>query len=127
MSQGNAGEQEDMARLYAMVSDYFSLFSEPMRLQIMHAVCDSERNVSEVLAAVGGTQANVSRHLSAMHKAGVLSRRKERTQVYYAVADQNAVELCRTVCVHLAAKLDEERAHSKIRPRAVRKFMTQAV
>jgi DNA-binding transcriptional ArsR family regulator len=115
-------DQEDLNRLYAMVSEYFGLFSEPMRLQILHAVCDTERNVSEVLNVVGGTQTNVSRHLSAMHKAGVLSRRKEGTQVYYRIADQNAVELCRTVCVQLAARMDE----SRVKPRAVRKFMAQA-
>jgi DNA-binding transcriptional ArsR family regulator len=119
-------DQEDMQRLYALVSEYFGLFSEPIRLQILHAVCDAERTVSEVMQSVGGTQANVSRHLASMHRAGVLARRKEGTQVFYSIADANAVELCRSVCVHLASRLEEERTREKIRPRAVRKFMAQA-
>jgi DNA-binding transcriptional ArsR family regulator len=116
-------DQEELGRLYALVSEYFGLFSEPLRLQILHALCDAERSVGEVVNAVGGSQTNVSRHLSAMHRAGVLGRRKEGTLVYYAITDQNAVELCRTVCTQLAARMDEVR----LKPRAVRKFMAAAV
>jgi DNA-binding transcriptional ArsR family regulator len=120
-------DQEDLQRLYALVSQYFGLFSEPVRLQILHALCDSERTVSDVMQSVGGTQTNVSRHLASMHRAGILARRKEGTQVFYSIADQTAVELCRSVCVHLAARLEEERVKEKIPSRTVRKFMTHAV
>jgi DNA-binding transcriptional ArsR family regulator len=123
----STSDQEDLQRLYALVSQYFGLFSEPVRLQILHALCDSERTVSDVMLSVGGTQTNVSRHLAGMHRAGVLARRKEGTQVFYSIADQTAVELCRSVCVHLAARLEEERVKEKIPSRTVRKFMTQAV
>ncbi|HET7773247.1 MAG TPA: metalloregulator ArsR/SmtB family transcription factor [Burkholderiaceae bacterium] len=117
----------ELDRLYAMVSQYFGLFAEPTRLKIMHAVCDKELSVNEVLAAVGGTQANVSRHLMQMHRAGVLGRRKEGASVYYRIADENAVLLCRTVCVQLAARMDEVRAQDgPLADATVQRFMTRA-
>jgi DNA-binding transcriptional ArsR family regulator len=122
-----AGADPELDRLYALVSQYFGLFAEPMRLKIMHAVCDRELSVNEVLAEVGGTQANVSRHLSQMHRAGVLGRRKEGNSVYYRIADENAVLLCRTVCVQLAARMDEARASDgALSDATVERFMTGA-
>jgi DNA-binding transcriptional ArsR family regulator len=129
-SRANAADpahEGELDRLYAMVSQYFGLFAEPMRLKIMHAVCDKELSVNEVLAAVGGTQANVSRHLTQMHRAGVLGRRKEGVSVFYRVADENAVLLCRTVCVQLAARMDEVRAEDgALSDATVERFMTGA-
>lgn len=122
-----AGADPELDRLYALVSQYFGLFAEPMRLKIMHAVCDRELSVNEVLAEVGGTQANVSRHLSQMHRVGVLGRRKEGNSVDYRIADENAVLLCRTVCVQLAARMDEARAaDGALSDATVERFMTGA-
>jgi len=50
----------------------------------------------------GSSQANVSRHLMALHKAGVLQRRKEGVVVYYSIADNATVEMCQTVCAKIA-------------------------
>ena len=62
---------------------------------------------------VDSTQSNISRHLNLMYRAGVLQRRKEGTLVLYQVKEPTVVELCRTVCVHVAAKLDVVSARSK--------------
>ena len=40
-----------------------ALLAEPMRLRILHAICNDERSVSAIVAATGATQTNVSRHL----------------------------------------------------------------
>ena len=55
------------------------------RLKILHAICNSERSVSAIVAATGATQTNVSRHLALMHQAGVVSRRRDGNAVYYRV------------------------------------------
>ncbi|HWS74297.1 MAG TPA: metalloregulator ArsR/SmtB family transcription factor, partial [Quisquiliibacterium sp.] len=93
---------EDLGRVFETVSRYFSLLSEPMRLRILHSICDGERTVSEIVAETGATQTNVSRHLNTMYRAGVLTRRKESTFTYYGVADLALTDICRTVCVHIA-------------------------
>jgi DNA-binding transcriptional ArsR family regulator len=45
-----------------------------------------------------GNQANVSRHLTAMHEAGLLKRRPDGTSVYYSIADPIVFQLCDLVC-----------------------------
>jgi DNA-binding transcriptional ArsR family regulator len=94
-----------MEKVFARVADYFSVLSEPSRLRIMYAVCSGEKSVSEVVDLCGSSQANVSRHLSALHKAGILLRRKEGTTVFYSIADNATVEMCQTVCAKIAESL----------------------
>ena len=98
-----AAELSELEGLFEKVSGYFSLLSEPMRLKILHVLCNTELSVGEIVDALGATQANVSRHLNLMHRAGVLSRRKDGNLVYYTVCDDEAVQLCRTVSVNMAS------------------------
>jgi DNA-binding transcriptional ArsR family regulator len=95
--------------VFDAVAAYFSVLSEPTRLKIMHAVCNGEKTVSQIVAETGATQTNVSRHLGLMHRHGVLSRRREGTQVIYRVADPTMVELCRTVCNRIAGTIQERK------------------
>ena len=103
----------EMDPVFDAVAAYFSVLSEPMRLRIMHAVCNGERTVSQIVEATGATQTNVSRHLSLMHREQVLNRRKDGTQVYYKVADEAMLELCRSVCTRIAGAMDERKPLKK--------------
>ncbi len=94
-----------MELVFARVAEYFNVLSEPSRLRIMYAVCSGEKSVSQVIELCGSSQANVSRHLSALHKAGILSRRKEKTTVFYSIADNATVEMCQAVCSKIAESL----------------------
>jgi DNA-binding transcriptional ArsR family regulator len=96
---------EAMEKVFVGVAEYFNVLSEPSRLRIMYAVCSGEKSVSEVVDLCGSSQANVSRHLSALHKAGILLRRKEGTTVFYSIADNATVEMCQTVCAKIAEGL----------------------
>ncbi|MGD0059918.1 MAG: metalloregulator ArsR/SmtB family transcription factor [Verrucomicrobiia bacterium] len=79
----------------------FRILGEPMRLRILQAVCKEPRSVNEIVAAVGSTQANVSKHLALLAAGGVLARRKNGQCVYYAVKDKLAVKLCELVHAQL--------------------------
>ena len=97
---------DELDEVFAAVARYFGLLSEPTRLKILHAICTSEQSVSSIVAATGATQTNVSRHLALMHQAGVVSRRRDGSAVYYRVTDPDFVELCRTVCVRIAGRIE---------------------
>lgn len=101
----NKLSSESMEKVFARVAEYFNVLSEPSRLRIMYAICSGEKSVSEVLELCGSSQANVSRHLSALHKAGILLRRKEGTTVFYSIADNATVEMCQTVCAKIAESM----------------------
>ena len=98
-----------MDAVFDAVARYFALLSDPMRLRIMHAVCNSELSVGEIVTRTGGTQTNVSRHLNIMHERGALARRKEGSMVYYSVADRALVEMCRGVCERVTEEIDHSR------------------
>jgi DNA-binding transcriptional ArsR family regulator len=97
---------DELDEVFAAVAKYFGLLSEPTRLKILHTICSDERSVSAIVAATGATQTNVSRHLALLHEAGVVSRRKERNAVYYRVTDRVFADVCRTVCVQIAGRID---------------------
>lgn len=98
---------DELDPVFDAVAAYFSVLSEPTRLRIMHAICETEKPVSQIVEELGATQTNISRHLSLMHRAGVLSRRKEGNLVYYRVADASMIEICRTVCNQIAGRMDD--------------------
>ena len=96
-------------RCSRVVARYFGVLSEPTRLKILHTICQDERSVSAIVAATGATQTNVSRHLALMLAAGVVSRRRAGNVVYYRVAEPEFVDICRTVCVQIASRIDEQK------------------
>ena len=95
---------DDMHEVFESVARYFSVLGEPTRLRILHALCQEEKCVNEIIKVTGLAQANASRHLGLMYQAGMLSRRREGTQVIYKVADPLYVELCRTVTVQVIGR-----------------------
>jgi DNA-binding transcriptional ArsR family regulator len=97
----------DMNHVFGAVARYFGLLSEPTRLKILHTICSTEHSVTAIVNATGASQTNVSRHLSLLHQAGVVSRRKERNVVFYMVNDPTFAEICRTVCVQIASRIDD--------------------
>ena len=107
-------DSEQMVELFEEVASYFSLLCEPTRLKILHAVCNGERSVGEIVNAVGSTQANVSRQISMLYRAKILARRKEGTQIYYRVDDGRTIELCKAVCGRVAEKISAKHAIAQV-------------
>ena len=105
-SPSRTNPTDELDEVFAAVAKYFSLLSEPTRLKILHAICSDERSVSAIVQETGATQTNVSRHLALLHQAGVVGRRKERNAVYYRVTDRVFADICRTVCVAIAGRID---------------------
>lgn len=87
-----------MDEVFESVARHFAMLAEPSRLRILHVICQKEASVGEIVASSGMSQTGVSRHLNLMYQTGLVSRRREGSQVFYAVADPVLVDTCRTVC-----------------------------
>jgi DNA-binding transcriptional ArsR family regulator len=98
---------EELDELFESVAGYFRLLAEPTRLKVIRAICRDERSVTDIVNETGITQSNVSRHLNMLYTAGVVSRRRTGNVVSYKVSDPILLELCRMVCVRIAAGADE--------------------
>jgi DNA-binding transcriptional ArsR family regulator len=95
-------------RVFASAAQLFAVLSTPLRLKIISAVCEKEKHVSELLAQIDTTQPNMSQHLAALHRKGILSRRREGAQVFYGLQSERVATLCRAVCTQVAIELEEE-------------------
>lgn len=84
------------------VARHFRLLGEPMRLKILQALCSKPRTVNEIVAAVGASQANVSKHLALLAAADILTREKDGQCVYYGMKDPLTLKLCELVHTQLA-------------------------
>lgn len=107
MPEVKVAETSDQDRVFESAAELFSLLSTPVRLRIISAVCNGERNVSELLTEINTTQPNMSQHLSTLYRAGVLGRRREGTQVFYRLQSERVAQLCRAVCTQIAIELDD--------------------
>ncbi|QQS42585.1 MAG: winged helix-turn-helix transcriptional regulator [Acidobacteriota bacterium] len=87
-----------------LVAERFKLLSEPLRLQILHALREGPMSVSELTAAVNSSQPNVSKHLKMLQAAGVLRREPSGNTAFYTIADSSIFTLCDTVCGSLEEK-----------------------
>ena len=91
-----------------LISRRFAVLSEPMRLRLVHALFAGEKNVNALVSEIGGTQANISRHLQTLTQAHVLARRKEGLQVFYSIADPSIFKLCELVCGSLEKQFTKQ-------------------
>ncbi len=94
-----------------LVARRFAVLAEPMRLRLIQELFDGEKSVTGLVAATGGTQANVSRHLQRLLAAQVLARRKQGLQVFYTIADPSIPKLCELMCGSLERSLKRQAAH----------------
>ena len=92
--------------VFELAAEVFRIMSAPMRLKIISALCNGEKNVGELLAEIPTTQPNMSQHLNTLYKAGVLGRRRDGVQIYYRIINERVVSLCRVVCTQIAMEGD---------------------
>jgi DNA-binding transcriptional ArsR family regulator len=96
------------------VAKYFKALAEPMRLKVLNALQDGEKNVSQLTEMSGGSQANVSKHLSLLDQYGLVKRESRGTCVFYSIADPSVYELCELVCGQIGARMSQEADISKL-------------
>lgn len=99
-------DSED-SKVFESAGELFALLSTPVRLKILSALCNGEQNVSSLCEVTSTKQPNLSQHLNALYRAGILGRRREGTQIFYNIQSQRAVTLCRAVCSQVALDIDE--------------------
>jgi ArsR family transcriptional regulator len=102
----------------ALVARRFAVLSEPTRLRLLRFLMSGEMHVNALVAASGGSQANISRHLQTLAEAGMVARRKEGLLVFYSIVDPTIAQLCELVCSSLEKQLANRATH--FRPRRPR-------
>ena len=92
------------------IAEVLKAMADPTRLKILHSLQAGELCVTDILGVVGGSQANVSKHLSVLKRAGLVDSRRDGLNVFYRIADEGVFAICRNVCdsLELRARDDQE-------------------
>jgi ArsR family transcriptional regulator len=69
------------------VADMLRVLTDRKRLRILALLCEGERNVTAICAALRLLQPTASHHLYLLRVAGVVVNRKAGTAVYYSLAE----------------------------------------
>jgi len=90
------------------IAEVLKAMADPTRLKILHSLQGEERCVSDILEIVGGSQANVSKHLSVLKRAGLVDSRRDALNVFYQISDEGVFTICRNVCDSIEVRVDRE-------------------
>jgi DNA-binding transcriptional ArsR family regulator len=77
-----------------LIAARFRALGEVSRLKLIFAAGNGEKNVTELIAVTGLSQANVSKHLHILTDSGILIRRQRGIFVYYSSPDLTFQKLC---------------------------------
>lgn len=91
--------------LVELIAQRFRVLGEPMRIRLLDCLRESDASVTELQAALGASQQNVSKHLGILHAAGMLNRTKHGNTVRYSISDPGVFELCDQVCGTVSRQL----------------------
>lgn len=96
-----------------MIALRFRALSEPVRLKLLNALMQGEKNVTQLVDAAGTGQANVSKHLSVLKQAGMIATRREGLATVCFISDPVVSQLCQIMCSKLKAEHEERSRHLK--------------
>ena len=78
---------------YIQLASLFKLFGDGTRVQILHALEQSEMCVCDLAVLLGVTKSAISHQLKALRLAGLVKFRRETQIVYYSLADDHVKEI----------------------------------
>lgn len=88
-SREHTGVSVDLVTLHA---SFCTIFSSPVRLQIMDLLAHGEESVGALAGKLNVSMANISQHLRLMRNQGAVGFRRDGKTIYYHVANQKFVE-----------------------------------
>jgi len=96
--------------LYERQAEIAKAVAHPVRIAVIDFLKDGEKCVCDIAEHVGSERSNVSRHLSVMVNAGVLSSHKEGLKVFYGLRTRCVIDFlgCATRVLQHQAKEQED-------------------
>lgn len=102
--------------LIEAIAGRFAALGDPLRVRLLDLIRRSgEASISELAEAAGAGYANTAKHLSLLHRARVVARRKQGARILYRIGDESVLAVCEIVCGALAPHARELEAPSGAR------------
>ena len=74
----------------------FRVLASPTRLAILLTLQTGEQRITDLAAQLGGSQANISAHLTKLKKSGLITSRTQGRAVYYRLTQPELGALLQT-------------------------------
>ena len=94
--------EEETQAVFEKAAELFAVLSTPIRLRIISELCQGEKSVGQLLERIGVAQPNMSQHLNILYRAGLVGKRRQGAQMFYRIANESTVSVCRAVCTQVA-------------------------
>jgi ArsR family transcriptional regulator len=79
--------------LHQLKAEFFKTLGHPARIRVLELLSEREMAVSELLPEVSLEASNLSQQLAVLRRAGLVTTRREGSQVYYALTSPQVAEL----------------------------------
>ncbi len=93
--------------VFKIKTDFLRSLAHPTRLAIIEYLKRGESTVGQMVTDLGLEQSGLSKHLSTLRQAGILSSRQEKVSVYYTIKDKEIFDVLRPIAEILKRKLKE--------------------
>ncbi len=80
--------------VYELQAEICKTLSSPKRIEIINALKDGEKTVTELVGILEIPKANVSQHLTVMRLKGILKSRRDGVNMYYSITNPKVVIAC---------------------------------
>ncbi len=77
---------------YSIHSDCCKTLSNPKRQEILDTLRDREMTVNDLAKTTGISQSNLSQHLAILRSKGILTTRRQGSNVYYSITNLKIIE-----------------------------------
>lgn len=93
--------------LLTKVAERLAVRGQVVRLRLVEQLAAGAATPQELADALGLSQQNVSKHLQILHRSGLVTRRPDGANVFYALKDESTVKLLEDVVSSVALHLRE--------------------
>jgi DNA-binding transcriptional ArsR family regulator len=100
----------EMNERFRLKADVFKAMGHPLRLGVIELLRDGEKCVCEIMENLGTGMSNISKHLSVLKKAGIVTDRRDGLKIMYSLTMSCALDFMKCVEGTVIKRLEDERS-----------------
>jgi DNA-binding transcriptional ArsR family regulator len=94
----------------SLKAEVFKAMGHPLRLGVIEFLRDGEKCVCDIVDHLGTGISNISKHLSIMKKAGIVTDRRDGLKMMYSLTMPCALDFMKCVESTVIRRLDDQRS-----------------
>jgi ArsR family transcriptional regulator, virulence genes transcriptional regulator len=96
-----------LQKIFEMQCDICKALGHPLRLAIVDRLRDEETAAADLIAELGLSKANLSKHMTLLAHGGIVESRREGRQIFYRLTDPAIHQACAIMRSILYRRLKE--------------------